>query len=71
MNKKQTAAIVTIVAMIAAVGTIGIIAGAPAADAQQRLAPGQGAFGFGNPGQCQNTLRDFGVSQESAHDFCH
>ena len=85
MNKKQTAAIVTIVAMIAAVGTIGIIARAPAAEAQQDRAPGQtgcnpgqsptcappGQNPFGNPGQCQKTIQELGGTKEFAHEHCH
>jgi hypothetical protein len=61
--------------LVTAVGTMGIIAGAPAADAAQALAPGQptrecnpgqnpacgppGQDPTGNPGQCQKTNQEF------------
>ena len=86
MNKKQTSAIMTIVAAIAAVGTIGIIAGAPAANAQDR-APGQHGCNPGllvqptcgppghaaatNPGQCQKSFQDDPfIDKETAHRIC-
>jgi hypothetical protein len=82
-----TKTIFAIAVLIGAVGTIGIIAGAPAADAQaQSRVPGQsgcnpgqndvcpppGQGFFVNPGQCQKDLQEFfGFSKEDAHNFCH
>ena len=67
MNTTQFAVIaLTVVAL----GTMGIIAaGAPAAEAAQKNAPGQNPFG--NPGQCQLTQQEIGATKETAHDKCH
>ena len=81
----DTKAIFVIATLVAAVGTIGIMAGAPAADAQQNRAPGQvgnnpgqaegasppGQNVFGNPGQCQKFLQELDFTKEFAHENCH
>jgi hypothetical protein len=86
MNQTKTIFVIAaLIAAVGAIGIFA--GGAPAAEAAQKNAPGQSACNpglvdfphcgppgqnsFGNPGQCQLTEQEDGVTKEIAHDICH